>query len=67
MTMAHNTSPQKNRRTYFFSVEGFTEKWYLEWLAKQINASGDSKYTVIFKVEVQKDPVSCVKKLTIRE
>ena len=28
---------RKENRTYFFSVEGDTEKWYLDWLQTTIN------------------------------
>ena len=28
---------RKQTKKYYFSVEGETEKWYLEWLQKQIN------------------------------
>ena len=36
----------KENRTYYFSVEGATEKWYLDWLQNMINADPDAKYTV---------------------
>ena len=65
--MARNTTPRKQTLTYYFSVEGSTEKWYLEWLEAQINALDEVKFKVSFKVEVQKNPVSYGKKLTIRE
>ena len=44
--MARNTTPRKQTLTYYFSVEGETEQWYLEWLEAQINANEDSKYIV---------------------
>ena len=50
-------------RKYWFSVEGETEKWYLEWLAREINASAEAKASVKFDVKVCKDPVSRVKQL----
>ena len=65
--MARNINPRKQTLTYFFSVEGETEKWYLDWLENQINAAPEAKYKVKIKAEVQKDPVSYSKKLTIHE
>lgn len=50
-------------RKYWFSVEGETEKWYLEWLAHEINSSTEAKASVKFDVKVCKDPVSRVKQL----
>lgn len=38
---------RKENRTYYFSVEGETEKWYLDWLQSAINASTLAKYTKI--------------------
>ncbi len=64
--MAKTTNSRKETLTYYFSVEGSTEKWYLEWLEAQINAIDEAKYKVKFKVEIQKDPVSYGKKLTIQ-
>lgn len=37
---------RKECRKYYFSVEGETEKWYLEWLQKQINNSDKAEYKV---------------------
>ena len=64
--MAGNMTPRKETLTYYFSVEGSTEKWYLEWLEIQINSKDEAKFKVKFKVEVQKDPISLAKKLTIQ-
>ena len=50
----------------FFSVEGETEKWYLDWLEDQINAAPEAKYKVKIKADVQPDPVSYGKKLTVQ-
>lgn len=45
------------RGRYYFSVEGQTEKLYLEWLEMQINA--DSRYPPVrFHVRVEKDPLA---------
>ena len=65
--MARNTTPRKQTLTYYFSVEGETEQWYLEWLETQINANEDSKYIVNIIAKVQKDPVSFVKKLVVQK
>ena len=65
--MARNMISRKENRTYYFSVEGETEKWYLEWLEAQINTNDAAKFKVKLKAEVQKDPVSYGKKLTVRE
>lgn len=56
---------RKQTLTYYFSVEGETEKWYLDWLQDQINAASEAKYKVKIKAEVQPDPVSYGKKLTV--
>ena len=37
---------RKQTLTYYFSVEGETEKWYLDWLQDQINAASEAKYKV---------------------
>lgn len=55
----------KENRTYYFSVEGATEKWYLDWLQNMINADPDAKYTVKLNSKIQKDPLAHVKKMTI--
>lgn len=36
----------KENLTYYFSVEGETEKWYLDWLQSTINSIPETKYTV---------------------
>lgn len=56
---------RKENRTYHFSVEGETEKWYLDWLQGQINADPDAKYTVKLDSKIQKDPLARVKGLMI--
>ena len=37
---------RKETKKYYFSVEGETEKWYLDWLQKTINSITESKYNV---------------------
>lgn len=52
---------RKETRKYYFSVEGETEKWYLDWLQKTINAIPESRYNVKFDSKIQKDPLARVK------
>lgn len=56
---------RKENRTYYFSVEGETEKWYLEWLQKTINSTPDSKYNVKLDTKIQKNPLARAKSLNI--
>ena len=65
--MARNTTPRKQTLTYYFSVEGETEQWYLEWLEAQINANEHANYIVKFIAKVEKDPVSFIKKLVVQK
>ena len=37
---------RKENMTYYFSVEGETEKWYLDWLQNCINECDEAKYKV---------------------
>lgn len=64
--MSKPTNSRKQNLTYYFSVEGETEYWYLKWLEGQIKASGTAKHKITIKPEVAKDPVSYVKKLVIQ-
>ena len=53
-----------NRRLcskFRFSVEGETEKWYLEWLQKAVNTAPRSRAVVSIDAKVQKDPVKWAK------
>lgn len=47
---------RKENLTYYFSVEGQTEKMYLDWLQGCINRSSEAKYTVKLDTKVEKDP-----------
>lgn len=58
---------RKEKRTYYFSVEGDTEKWYLEWLQRKINENAGRKYEAKFVIKVARDPTSWVKRLNILE
>lgn len=52
----------KQTKKYYFSVEGETEKWYLEWLMGQINQIPESRYKVSFDCSIEKNPYKYVKK-----
>ena len=43
---------------YYFTVEGETEQWYLQWLQKQINESLEARRRVSFKIDIEKDGAS---------
>jgi len=51
--------------TYYFSVEGETEKWYLEWLQNSLNAEPDIPCAVKFVSKIQKNPLQYTKGLNI--
>ena len=46
---------------YTFTVEGETEKWYLEWLRDQINAYPERRYNVSVDPKVQQSPAKFYK------
>lgn len=59
-----------NRKTsisYYFSVEGETEKWYLEHLQSLINSSEKAEYSARFIVKIKKDPREMVKALAFTD
>ena len=56
---------RKLTNKYYFSVEGETEQWYLEWLRNTINATEASAYNVSFSCRVQKDPLKHAKSLVV--
>ncbi|MDC7244648.1 MAG: RloB family protein [Sphaerochaetaceae bacterium] len=56
---------RKLSNTYYFSVEGKTEQWYLKWLGRTINNCPKvAKYAKI-DCRVQKNPVSRVKTMKV--
>ena len=55
---------RKMNARYYFTVEGETEKWYLEWLRDAINADPRSKVKVVCNPKVQKNPVKWAKAKT---
>lgn len=52
---------------FTFSVEGETEKWYLEWLKESINASPEATFKASFNCKIEKDPLSRAKGLVVFE
>lgn len=56
---------RKSTKKYFFTVEGETEKWYLEWLKVRINECEEAAYKVSFDVQVQKNPLKRAKSLAV--
>ena len=45
---------RKSTLKYYFSVEGETEQWYLEWLQEQINNAPEAACKVSFNKQIQK-------------
>lgn len=43
-------------KKFVFTVEGETEKWYLEWLREQVNQCENRKYNVAVDAKVQQSP-----------
>lgn len=58
---------RKNTLKYYFSVEGETEQWYLEWLQDQINNAPEAGSKVSFNKQIQKDPLKRAKSLAIMD
>lgn len=58
---------RKINRIFYFSVEGQTERQYLQWLQKTINADSSAQCKVKLEAKVEKNPVSYVKQLTSLE
>ena len=56
---------RKETNKYYFSVEGETEQWYLQWLEKTIQSDPDAKYSVKFDCKIEKNPCKYVKNLSI--
>jgi len=50
---------------FTFSVEGDTEKWYLEWLSRAINDSTTATFKASFDCKIEKDPLSRAKGLSV--
>ena len=58
---------RKSILKYYFSVEGDTEQWYLEWLQNQINNASNAAKKVSFNKQIQKDPLKRAKCLVITD
>lgn len=56
---------KKLNKHYYFSVEGETEKWYLDHLKRLINAESESRYNVVIYRKVQTSPLSFAKTVTV--
>ena len=46
---------RKSILKYYFSVEGDTEQWYLEWLQNQINNASNAAKKVSFNKQIVLD------------
>ena len=51
---------RRKSKEFYFSVEGETEKWYLEWLQKLINASEEKTNNAVFRIK-KAGPISFAK------
>ena len=58
---------RKLTKTYYFSVEGETEQWYLYWLKDRINESKEATYKVHIDCKIEKDPIKRIKGLTVTQ
>lgn len=58
-------SKMKTTQKYYFSVEGETEKWYLDWLQDKINNELASKYKVSIDSKIQKNPLKRAKSINV--
>lgn len=56
---------KKETRKFYFSVEGETEQWYLNWLQESINTSPGMKYNAKFDCKVEKEPLARVKNMNV--
>ncbi len=55
----------KQSKKFFFSVEGETELWYLQWLSHSLNASSQAKFKSSFDCKIEKDPLSRAKGMSV--
>lgn len=55
----------KTTRKYYFTVEGDTEKWYLDWLKEKINNEPATKYNVSIDCKIQKNPLKRAKTINV--
>lgn len=54
---------RRETRKYCFTVEGQTEKWYLQWLENQIRTAPDAKYIASIHTKVESDPQKYAKRV----
>lgn len=57
---------KKITKRYYFSVEGDTEVWYLDWLRGLINSAPERVCNVSFVRKKESDPIRFVKGLTLQ-
>jgi len=55
---------RKTNLKYYFSVEGFTEQWYLEWLRQAINEDSQD-YSVKFDCKKESNLVSRARRINV--
>ena len=55
----------KKTKKYYFTVEGETEQWYLQWLENTINSTESALYKVSISCPVNKNPAKYAKSLTV--
>lgn len=55
----------KPAKKYYFSVEGETEQWYLQWLQSKINESSKATSKVSFNCKIEQNPLKRVKSLVV--
>ena len=58
---------RKLSKKYYFSVEGETEKWYLDWLQDQINAAEKASIKVSLDSRIEKDPLKRAKGMVVTQ
>lgn len=58
---------RKLTEKYYFTVEGETECWYLEWLQNMINCSDKAGKKVSIDCPAEKNPIKRVKRLSITD
>lgn len=56
---------RKINKKYYFTVEGETEKWYLDWIKQLINSDSSAMHTVSIDSKKEKDPIKRAKSLTV--
>lgn len=58
------SEPKKQTLKFTFTVEGKTEKWYLEWLASQVNNNPKATCKVQIEAIIEKNPLLFAKRTT---